>query len=58
MTQKRVFLSFILLSFVWKFVKTPLRLLAGKRKTPAGAGFSGEPQVLLSVDTHHKFLFG
>jgi len=33
-----------LLTIVWKSVKIPVCLPAGKRKPPVGAGFSGAPQ--------------
>jgi hypothetical protein len=49
-------LVIFLLSIVWKSVKIPVCLPAGKRKPPVGAGYSGEPHVFVSADTHQKAL--
>jgi hypothetical protein len=60
MAKKSSFLVIFFFAFVWKSVKIFVCLPAGKYKppVPVGDGFSGEPQVLVSADTHHKPLFG
>ncbi len=44
--KKSPFLVIFLFTSVWKSVKILACLPVGKRKTPAGAGYSGEPHVV------------
>jgi hypothetical protein len=44
--KKVPFLPIFLFTIVWKYVNMFACLPAGKRKPPAGDGYSGEPQVV------------